>query len=67
MHHFLAEHDTGSGLRDLAFQQALVVLVVEELDVAGAAAVQPVFDGYVVDERLRLPVVNVLAGRDTAA
>ena len=39
MHHFLAEHDTGSGLRDLAFQQALVVLIVEKFDVTGATAV----------------------------
>ena len=33
--HLFAQDDTGTGFCDLAFQQTLVVLVVEELDVAG--------------------------------
>ena len=47
---FLPEHDTGPGLRDLAFQQALVVLVVEELDIPGTAVVQAVFYGYIINK-----------------
>ena len=42
--HLFAQDDTGTGFCDLAFQQTLVVLVVEELDVAGSAAVETVFD-----------------------
>ena len=44
-----------------------VVLVVEELDVAGSAAVETVFDRNVVDELLRLSGVDILSGRNTSA
>lgn len=53
--HLFAQDDTGAGFRDFAFQQTLVVLVVEKLDVTGSATVEAVFDRYVVDELLRLP------------
>ena len=65
--HLFAQDDTGTGFCDLAFQQTLVVLVVEELDVAGSAAVETVFDRNVVDELLRLSGVDILSGRNTSA
>ena len=66
MHHFPAQDDTGACFGDLAFQETLIVLVVEELHVTRSTVVEPVLDRDVIDERLRLPVINVLAGRDAS-
>ena len=60
--HLFTQDDTGAGVCVLAFQLALVVLVVEELDLTGSAAVEAVFDRYVVDELLRLSGACILSG-----
>ena len=60
--HLFTQDDTGAGFCDLAFQQAFLVLVVEELDITGSAAVEAVFDRYVVDELLRLSGACILSG-----
>ena len=49
MEHLAAQDDTGACFGDLTFQQTFVVLIVEQLHVAGSAGIQPVFDRDMVE------------------
>ena len=65
--HLLAEDDAGSRLGQFPLKEALVILVMEEFHIARARSVEAILDGHIVDERLRLPLVDIRPGRDSPA
>ena len=50
MTHFLSQNDTDSCFDDFTFEHAFVVFVMEYFDISGAAIVQTIFDGNIINK-----------------